>query len=104
MNLKTSFSQKVYDLISQIPFGKVSTYKLLAKQMKTKAYRAVGTACHNNPKPIVIPCHRVVRNDGTIAVCHNDNCHKGRISLLRKEGIKIKGSKIVDFEKVLFKF
>ena len=98
------FQERVLDLLKKIPKGKVTTYKLLAKQMKTKAYRAVGSACHNNPKPIVVPCHRVVRSDGEIAVCHHDSCHKGRIKLLRKEGIKIKGNKIVNFEDVLFKF
>jgi len=99
-----NFQEKVLKLLKKIPKGKVTTYKILAKQMKTKAYRAVGSACHNNPKPVIIHCHRVVRSDGKIAICHHDNCHKKRIKLLRKEGIKIKGNKIVDFEKALFKF
>jgi len=98
------FQERVLRLLKEIPKGKVTTYKILAKQMKTKAYRAVGTACHNNPKPVVVPCHRVVRSDGKIAVCHEDNCHMRRINLLRKEGIKFKGNRIVDFEKVLYKF
>jgi methylated-DNA-[protein]-cysteine S-methyltransferase len=98
------FQERVLELLKKIPKGKVTTYKILAKQMKTKAYRAVGTACHNNPKPIVIPCHRVVRSDGNLAVCHEDNCHMMRIKLLKNEGIKFKENKIVDFEKVLFRF
>lgn len=98
------FQERVLKLLKKIPKGKVSTYGLIAKQMKTKAYRAVGNACHNNPKPIAIPCHRVVRSDGTIAVCHHDSCHKKRAKLLRKEGIKIKGNKIVNFEEILYKF
>ena len=98
------FQERVLELLKKIPKGKVTTYCLIANKMKTKAYRAVGTVCHNNPKPVTIPCHRVVRSNGTIAVCHEDNCHKRRIRLLRKEGIKIKGNKIVGFEKVLFKF
>jgi methylated-DNA-[protein]-cysteine S-methyltransferase len=98
------FQGRVLELLKKIPKGKVTTYKILAKQMRTKAYRAVGTACHNNPKPVVIPCHRVVRSDGKISACHEDNCRMRRIKLLKKEGIKFKGNKIVDFEKNLYKF
>jgi methylated-DNA-[protein]-cysteine S-methyltransferase len=99
------FQQKVLQLLKKIPRGRVTTYKILAKQMRTKAYRAVGSACHNNPFPTsIVPCYRVVRSDGTIGVCHVDSCHKGRIRKLRKDGIKIRDNKIVDFEKVLYKF
>jgi len=97
-----NFQQKVWKLLEKIPKGKVTTYRLIAKQMKTKAYRAVGTACHNNKTPA--PCYRVVRSDGTIAICHNDNCYKQRIERLKKDGIEIKGNKILNFEKKLFKF
>ncbi|MFH0832322.1 MAG: MGMT family protein [Candidatus Aenigmatarchaeota archaeon] len=98
-----NFDERVLALLKKIPKGKVTTYKLIAKKMKTRAYRAIGSACHNNPKPIVIPCHRVVRNDGTIAFCCN-SCYRKRIRLLRNDGIKIRRNMIVDFEKVLFKF
>ena len=100
-----AFQQRVVELLKKIPKGKVTTYKIIAKQMNTKAYRAVGTSCHNNPLPTsVAPCYRVVRSDGTIGICHSDSCHKSRIRKLKKDGIKIKGNKIIDFEKVLFKF
>jgi len=98
-----NFQQKVWKLLEKIPKGKVTTYSLIAKKMKTKAYRAVGTACHNNQT--TAPCYRVVRSDGTVGICrHNDNCYKKRIERLRKDGIEIKGNKILDFEKKLFKF
>lgn len=97
-----NFQEKVWKLLEKIPKGKVTTYSMIAKKMKTKAYRAVGTACHNNQT--TAPCYRVVRSDGTIAICHNDNCYKKRIKRLRKDGIEIKGNKIIDFEKKLFKF
>lgn len=98
------FQERVLEQLKKIPKGKVTTYGLVAKQMKTRAYRAVGTACHNNPKPVVIPCHRVVRSNGTIALCHHDSCHEGRIKTLKKEGIKIKGNKIVNFKEILYRF
>jgi O-6-methylguanine DNA methyltransferase len=97
------FEERVWELMKKIPNGKVTTYRLISKKIGTKAYRAVGTVCHNNSSPAV-PCYRVVRSDGTIGICHIDSCHKKRIRRLRKDGIEIKGNRIVNFEKVLFKF
>ncbi len=98
------FEERVWKLLEQIPKGKVTTYKLLAQKLGTKAYRAVGTACHNNPRPIVVPCYRVVKSDGTIGICHEDDCHQRRITLLKKDGIKFKGNKIINLDEILFKF
>ncbi len=96
------FSEKVYKLTKRIPEGKITTYKEIAKALKTRAYRAVGNALNKNPSPIVVPCHRVVKSDGRVggfALGANN-----KIQLLRKEGIRIKNSRIVDFEKKLFRF
>ena len=57
-------SQKLYDLLTKIPQGKVTTYKELALQLKTKGYRAVGQIVGANPNAPQVPCHRVVRTDG----------------------------------------
>ena len=62
----TKFQRKVLEAASTIPKGKVLTYKQLAEGIgHPRAYRAVGTALKKNPLPIIIPCHRVVRSDGT---------------------------------------
>ena len=61
-----NFNQKCYKLLSQIPQGKIVTYKQIANRLKTKAYRAVGNAMAKNPKPILVPCHRVIKSDGQI--------------------------------------
>ena len=60
------FNEKVLELTKKIPKGRVTTYKLIAEKLKTHACRAVGTALHNNKKPIIIPCHRVVNSDGFV--------------------------------------
>jgi methylated-DNA-[protein]-cysteine S-methyltransferase len=60
------FQNKVLELCKKIPRGRITTYGIIAKKLNTKAYRAVGTALKNNKTPIVIPCHRVVRIDGTL--------------------------------------
>ena len=59
-NSSFSFNQKCYALLQKVPQGKVTTYKEIAKALKTKAYRAVGNAMSKNEKLIVIPCHRVI--------------------------------------------
>ena len=61
-----NFNKKCYELISQIPKGKISTYKQIATILNTKAYRAVGNAMADNQKQIIVPCHRVIKNDGFI--------------------------------------
>jgi len=96
------FSEKVLELTKKIPKGRVTTYKILARKLKTKAYRAVGNALNKNTQPIIIPCHRVVKTTGEIGGYSKGI--KNKIKLLEKEGIKIRDNKIENFEKVLFSF
>lgn len=57
----TAFQRRVWEKLSQIPYGVVTSYKELAQKVESpKAYRAVGSANGANPIPIIIPCHRVV--------------------------------------------
>ena len=57
--------KNVWAEIQKIHFGKNSTYKEIAKNIKNeKAVRAVGTACGKNPVALFIPCHRVIRKTG----------------------------------------
>lgn len=93
--------------MATIPRGKVTTYRLIAKKLKTNAYRAVGNACRNNPYAPKVPCHRVVKSDGTVggfAGKTSGKTVKKKIELLRREGVKVRDGRIVGFEKVLFKF
>ncbi len=62
-----SFTQEVLKEVKKIPYGETRTYGWLAKRIGLKnAARAVGNALKANPIPIIIPCHRVIRGDGTI--------------------------------------
>jgi methylated-DNA-[protein]-cysteine S-methyltransferase len=62
-----AFQQQVLRFEFQIPRGKVSTYGRLADRLgRPRAARAVGTALARNPFPIIIPCHRAIRADGTL--------------------------------------
>ncbi len=63
----TSFQKSVLLATAKIPKGKTISYKMLAKNIgKPNAFRAVGTALKNNPLPITIPCHRVIKSNGEI--------------------------------------
>ncbi len=101
------FDERVWELMKNIPRGKVTTYGLIAKKLNTRAYRAVGNACRNNPYAPIVPCHRVVRSDGSIGGFGGKTLGKWverKTRLLKKEGVKVKNGRIVGFEKVLFRF
>jgi len=100
--MSMKFQERVWKLLKQIPKGKITTYKIIAKKLNTKAYRAVGNACHNNPYFPVAACHRVVYSNGFVGGFADGT--KKKIKLLQKEGIKIKNGKILNFNKILFKF
>ena len=95
-------AQKLYDLLKEIPQGKVTTYKELAKKLKTKGYRAIGQIVGANPNAPQVPCHRVVRSDGGLGGYAFGL--KKKIEILTKEGVKIIDEKVVDFVKKLHKF
>jgi len=61
------FTRRVLEATAQVPFGRLVTYRDIARIIgQPGATRAVGNALGSNPVPIVVPCHRVVRSDGTI--------------------------------------
>jgi len=65
--LSTGFRSTVLHHLPDIAYGHTASYAAVARLVgNPKAVRAVGTACATNPLPIVVPCHRVVRSDGTI--------------------------------------
>ena len=102
-----SFSERVWNLMKRIPCGRVTTYKELAKALNSKAYRAVGNACRKNPYAPRVPCHRVVKSDGAVGGFAGDIVGKSvkrKIALLKREGVHVQNGRVVNFEKVLFKF
>lgn len=95
------FQEKVWRLIRKIPKGRVTTYKMIAEKIGTKSYRAVGTTCNKNPYAPKIPCQRVVNSNRKVGGYAYGS--KNKINLLKKEGVKIVGNRIVDFENVCVK-
>jgi len=81
-----SFKEKVLEVVSKIPRGKTMSYAEVAKVAGSpKAYRAVGNIMHNNPDPAHVPCHRVIKSDGSVGGFASGT--EKKIALLRKEGV-----------------
>ena len=86
----TPFQIKVWKYLKTIPEGKVITYKQLAKAInRPKAARAVANACAKNPYAPKIPCHRVIRSDGSLGGYSGTGGIQQKIKLLRSEKVKI---------------
>jgi methylated-DNA-[protein]-cysteine S-methyltransferase len=65
--LTTGFRRTAQQAIARVPYGRTATYaEIAAAAGRAGATRAAGTACRTNPIPVVVPCHRVLRSDGSI--------------------------------------
>ena len=90
-NIKgTDFQKMVWSEITKIPKGKTITYKELAVKIgKPKAYQAVANACAKNPLLEIIPCHRVIREDGKMGGYNGKKGVKRKKGLFKSEGVKL---------------
>lgn len=104
--MKNKINQsKVYNLLKQVPRGKVTTYKGLAQALHTKAYRVIGQILKKNPYAPAVPCHRVVKSDGSIGGymgAESSSYCKRKKEILKSEGIQFVENKIKNFEKTFF--
>jgi methylated-DNA-protein-cysteine methyltransferase related protein len=94
--------QIIYDLVSEIPNGKVLSYGTIAKIMGMKDVRKVGFALHANRNTNKIPCHRVVTSDGRLASGYAFGGPNVQKELLAAEGVPFISDKQVDIEKALW--
>ncbi len=86
----SDFQRKIWEACLNVPYGKTTTYKQLAKAAGyPKAIRAVGTALSKNHIPIIIPCHRIIKSDGTIGKYSGGDGIKTKQFLLSLEGCNI---------------
>ena len=88
----THLQQKVVKfLLNNVNYGKITTYSDIGKQINSRAYRAIGNIMKNNPIPLIIPCHRVIRKNGTLGGFMgeaNDSWQRElKLNLLKIEGI-----------------
>ena len=97
-----NFFERVYIVVKQIPYGKVTSYGAIANFLGTgRSARMVGWAMNgaHNVKPKV-PAHRVVNRVGLLTGKHHFGTPKAMQILLEKEGIKVKDDKVVKFKEL----
>ncbi|MGN0807656.1 MAG: MGMT family protein [Candidatus Coproplasma sp.] len=98
--MKENFFNAVYEAVKQIPLGKVATYGDIAREVGAPCCaRQVGWALHNNPRPIEIPCHRVVFADGSLSKGFAFGGAEVQKQLLESEGVEVSSDYRVDLKK-----
>lgn len=99
------FFNEVYKIVKKIPKGKVATYGDIAKFLgNPRASRAVGYALHVNPKPGIIPCHRVVNREGRLAPAFAFGGTEAQKAMLQEEAVEVSEKGFVDLDKYRFIF
>ena len=89
----TDFERDVYRALARVPYGTAVSYRELAADAgRPHAYRAVGSTMARNLLPVILPCHRVVRNDGRLGQYGDDPAWKER--LLKLEGVPVAGGRL----------
>ncbi len=87
--MANEFTKKIYECTLQIPKGKVASYGQIATLAgNNRGSRVVGFALHRNPQPGVIPCHRVVFKDGSLASGFAFGGPNVQRELLENEGVE----------------
>ena len=86
----TKFQLKVWNYLKTIPKGKVKTYEQVGIGInRPKSARAVANACANNPYAPIVPCHRVIRSDGTLGGYSISGGTNTKKKILKKEGFSL---------------
>jgi methylated-DNA-[protein]-cysteine S-methyltransferase len=90
----TDFERDVYRALAGVPYGQAVSYRDLATAAgRPNAYRAVGSAMARNALPVILPCHRVIKNDGRLGSYGDDPVWKKR--LLELEGMHVVEGRVV---------
>jgi methylated-DNA-protein-cysteine methyltransferase-like protein len=102
--LEQSFFDKVFDVVRQIPAGRITTYGIIAKHIGSpKAARMVGWAMNKSGlEKEYVPAHRVVNRKGLLTGKHHFANQNTMVEMLESEGITIIENQIQNFEKLLW--
>lgn len=94
--MMSELSEKIYEIVSNIPCGTVMTYGQIGEMLGNKNLaRVVGNVLHKNPTPVIVPCHRVVNSKGELAKNFGFGGMEKQRELLESEGVKIVGNKVI---------
>lgn len=95
-----NFFDKVYEVVKNVPPGKVTTYGDVARMCGSpRMARQVGWALHVNPQPGVIPCHRVVFSNGSVCTGFAFGGKEVQRDMLRAEGVEVSEDYKIDLKK-----
>ena len=98
--MKNDFFERVYQIVRQIPEGRVTSYGAIAKAIgAARSARMVGYAMNASHHLEDVPAHRVVNRNGVLTGKHHFDGTNLMQQLLENEGIKVVNNQIVDFEK-----
>jgi len=96
--MEKDFFQRVYEVVKQIPYGKITTYGAIAKKIGApKSARMVGYALNASAMQEDVPAHRVVNRKGLLTGKHHFQGTNLMQQLLENEGVKIKENKVQNF-------
>ena len=103
----THFEQQVYDAVSRVPAGRVTTYSSLAQAIHCQSPQAVGQALKRNPFAPEVPCHRVIRADlclgGYVGETRGEQIEV-KLELLRTEGVEFDSEGQLLTQETLYQF
>ena len=101
--MEKGFFEKVYEVVRQIPFGRVTSYGSIANFLGSKgSARMVGWAMNGSGKYTDVPAHRVVNRKGLLTGKHHFDGTNLMQQLLESEGIEVIGNQIQDFDKLFW--
>jgi methylated-DNA-[protein]-cysteine S-methyltransferase len=84
----TLFQRRIWNAMLEVPYGETISYQELARRAgHPQAVRAAGTACGANPLPVIVPCHRITRSDGSVGKFALGD--EVKVKLLQHEGSKV---------------
>ena len=99
-----SLFELIYSAVEKIPCGKVATYGMIAAMTgNPRRSRVVGFALHVNPRPGIVPCHRVVNRFGGMAPAFAVGGAEVQREMLEREGVEFDENGNVDLEKYLWR-
>lgn len=100
---KDQFFKKVYDIVRQIPYGRVTSYGTIARSIGApQSARMVGWAMNASHTHADVPAHRVVNRQGLLTGKHHFEGTHLMQQLLENEGIVVKNNQVQDFDRVFW--
>jgi len=92
---KSEFAFKVFESLIRIKFGETTSYFEIGAHIGSNAYRAIGNTCRNNPIPLIVPCHRVLKKDGEIGGFMGKNSDSEWETNLKRELLTLERAKLM---------